>query len=151
LEQAWSGTGSGRPAELCAWLTLIGVRAARAARSGRERDLIARFEALLEREFARRHAVGWYARALGVSPTHLSRLCRARHGASARALIARRVMREARRLLLYTERSVAEVAEAVGFADPNHFSRAFARATGQPPTAFRRTARRALVPDGGAP
>ena len=37
---------------------------------------------------------------------------------------------------------VKEVAEAVGFADPYHFSRVFKRVYGIPPEAFSQTARR---------
>ena len=78
-----------------------------------------------------------HARALRVSPTHLSRVVRAATGAPASRLIGARVMREARRHLVYTSLPVATIAYALGFADPAHFSRVFSRAEGQSPRAFR--------------
>lgn len=47
----------------------------------------------------------------------------------------------ARSLLLDTAMKVSEVATACGFADQSHFTRAFARAEGQPPATWRRQAR----------
>jgi AraC family transcriptional regulator, transcriptional activator of pobA len=78
-----------------------------------------------------------YASALGMSPTHLSRIARAATGEPASSLIDARVIREARRNLAYTTLGVATIAYALGFADPAHFSRVFSRATGLSPRAFR--------------
>jgi AraC family transcriptional activator of pobA len=103
-----------------------------------EPPLLARFETLLEAHYVEHWRVSDYARALGISPAHLSRVTRAARGASASALIADRLMREARRYLAYTSLAVAQVADALGFSDPAYFSRAFARSTGLSPRAFRR-------------
>ncbi len=47
------------------------------------------------------------------------------------------------RFLRRSRKSVAEIARALGYADPAHFSRAFKSWTGEPPSAFRkRLARR---------
>jgi AraC-like DNA-binding protein len=46
---------------------------------------------------------------------------------------------KASRALVDTDRKVAEIAEAVGFADPTVFSRAFKNWTGQSPREYRRT------------
>ncbi|HWA45325.1 MAG TPA: AraC family transcriptional regulator [Hypericibacter adhaerens] len=46
-------------------------------------------------------------------------------------------MRLAERLLIATDSSVAEIARAAGFADGNYFAKAFRRASGLTPTAFR--------------
>ncbi|RMG97900.1 MAG: AraC family transcriptional regulator [Deltaproteobacteria bacterium] len=43
----------------------------------------------------------------------------------------------AARLLRTTDRSIAEIAQTVGFADHPSFSRAFRRAFGMPPSAYR--------------
>ena len=48
-----------------------------------------------------------------------------------------RALPEARRLLLYSQLSVTEVAYAVGFEDAAYFSRFFTRHVGQPPRAYR--------------
>ena len=59
-----------------------------------------------------------YARALAVSATHLSRITRAATGRPASALIDERIMREARRYLVYTNQPVASITYALGFKRP---------------------------------
>lgn len=102
-----------------------------------EHALLARFRALLDTEFRNHLAVADYARRLAVSPTHLSRLARAATGRPASGLIEDRVIREARRLLAFTNLPVSRIAYELGYDDPAYFSRVFARATGLPPRAFR--------------
>ena len=77
------------------------------------------------------------ARALAVTPTHLSRVLRAATGQPASRLIEARLMREARRQLAYTSLQVSSIAYTLGFADPAHFSRVFSRVEGLSPRAFR--------------
>ena len=99
--------------------------------------LRARFERLLEETFRQHWSVSDYARALSVSPTHLSRVLRQATGLPASRAIEDRVLREARRQLFYTNLSIAEIAYLLGYNDPAYFSRVFARATGMAPSAFR--------------
>jgi AraC family transcriptional activator of pobA len=47
------------------------------------------------------------------------------------------MLREARRMLLYTSLSAAQIAYELGFSDPAHFSRVFTKGTGMPPRRFR--------------
>jgi AraC family transcriptional activator of pobA len=99
--------------------------------------LLPRFEALVEAHHLEHWSVADYAQALAVTPTHLSRITRQASGQPASRLIDERLMREARRQLVYTNLQVATIAYALGFADPGHFSRVFSRATGLSPRAFR--------------
>jgi len=57
-----------------------------------------------------------------------------------RYVMEQRVLR-AKGLLQCTDQSVAEIAQAVGFADQSHFARHFGRSMGLTPTAFRRAFR----------
>jgi AraC family transcriptional activator of pobA len=50
-------------------------------------------------------------------------------------------MVEAKRLLLYTGMTVAEVGYDLGFEDPAYFTRFFAEREGRAPSAFRAAAR----------
>ena len=75
---------------------------------------------------------------LGVTPTHLSRVCRDCYGRSASALLRDRQMLEARRLIAYTQTGIGEIAYRLGFADAAYFTRVFTAETGQSPRAFRR-------------
>ena len=78
-----------------------------------------------------------YAAALSITPTHLSRLTRAATGHAASQLILDRIIREARRNLVYTNLPVSTIAYALGFNDPAYFSRLFSGATGLSPRGFR--------------
>jgi len=100
-------------------------------------DLFHRFEALLEEHFLEHWTVADYADALSVTPTHLSRLARAATGHGASQLILDRIVREARRNLVYTSLPISTIAYALGFNDPAYFSRLFSGATGLSPRSFR--------------
>jgi AraC family transcriptional activator of pobA len=119
-------------------LTARALLAAGMVAAGRPPDrLITRFENQLERHFADHWLVSDYAAALGVTPTHLSRVLRAATGKPATSLIDDRIVQEARRNLVYTNLSVSTIAYALGFSDPAYFSRVFARVTGMSPSRFR--------------
>lgn len=114
--------------------------------------LLRRFESLLERHFASAWRVSDYAAALAVTPTHLSRVARVATGLPISRLVDARRMREARRHLAYTTASVTAVGEALGFEDPAHFSRVFARTCGCSPREFRaRVSQPATVGEAAAP
>jgi AraC family transcriptional activator of pobA len=97
-------------------------------------ELVQRFKELIELNFKAHWTVSQYAKALSISPTHLSRLTRAANGSSALRMIEARLMREARRNLAYTNSSIAYT---LGFSDPAYFSRVFTRDAGISPKAFR--------------
>lgn len=101
------------------------------------RRLAARYAALLEREFRSGRGVADLAAELGVTPTHLSRVCRESCGRSALALLQDRRLYEARRMLAETRAPVKHIATQLGFASPAYFTRAFHARTGKTPTAFR--------------
>ncbi|MBK3665409.1 helix-turn-helix domain-containing protein [Bradyrhizobium diazoefficiens] len=102
-----------------------------------ESNLFRRFEALLEQHHLERWTVANYAKALAITPTHLNRVTRAATGDTASHLILNRLIREARRNLVYTNLPVSAIAYALGFEDPAYFSRVYAAATGLSPRAFR--------------
>ncbi len=103
------------------------------------RRLAARYTALLEREFRSGKGVAEYARALGVTPTHLTRVCNQTCGRSASDLLHDRVIFEARILLAETRMPIARVSESLGFTSAAYFTRAFQHRTGKTPSAFRRS------------
>jgi AraC family transcriptional activator of pobA len=102
-----------------------------------ESDLFRRFESLLEQHHLERWTVADYANALAITPTHLNRVTRAATGDTASHLILNRLIREARRNLVYTNLPVSTIAYTLGFEDPAYFSRVYAAATGLSPRAFR--------------
>jgi AraC family transcriptional regulator, transcriptional activator of pobA len=126
---------------LCTLLLAQAARAvARAAPPPRDAPgsaLLRRFEALVDARLLDHPSVADCARALAVTPTHLSRVLRAATGQPASRLIEARRMREARRQLAYTSLPVTTIAYTLGFADPAYFSRVFSRVEGLSPRAFR--------------
>lgn len=102
------------------------------------RKLVARYTALMEREFRKGTGVGEMAAELGVTPTHLTRCCREACGRSAIEVLQDRRIFEARKLLAETKEPVARIGEALGFSSPAYFTRCFQHLTGRTPTSFRR-------------
>lgn len=99
--------------------------------------LFHRYRRLLEERFREQPRIGALAAALAVGEGRLNAACRRVAGRSAQEVLHARVMLEAKRSLVYTSMSVAEVAYSLGFTDPAYFSRFFARRAGVPPAAFR--------------
>lgn len=131
-----------------AYAGLIGVwleRQARKAdvieapRQDATRRLVARYTALLERNFRTGMGVSDFATALGVTSTHLTRCCNTACGRPASALLQDRRIFEARKLLSETKTPVGKIAEQLGFNSPAYFTRAFQHLTGKSPSVFRRT------------
>ncbi len=121
------------------WLERQAVKAAAdQPRPDAGRRLVARYTALLEREFRSGCGVADLASQLGVTPTHLTRCCKQTCGRSAHDLLAERRIFEARRLLTETDHPVGEIGTSLGFASPAYFTRAFQHLTGHSPSGFRR-------------
>ncbi len=95
------------------------------------------FTALVERDFRNPAGVQHYASLLGVTPTHLSRVCRKVAGRPALDILTDRRHFEARRLLKDTNIQVSEVAKQCGFTSAAYFTRAFRSRSGQSPSEFR--------------
>ncbi|WP_157218200.1 helix-turn-helix domain-containing protein [Flavisphingomonas formosensis] len=99
--------------------------------------IVARLRERIEQRFRLREPVSAYAAALGVSATALRVACSRVAGASPTALLDQRALLEAKRALLYSNLSVAEIGYSVGMVDPAYFSRFFARHVGRSPKRYR--------------
>lgn len=103
-------------------------------------ELLARYRALLEAHFRTERALGFYADALAVTPARLNAACKARAGKTASALLYDRIVIEAKRYLVYSQSTVAQVGHLTGFDDPAYFNRFFTQRVGLSPGAYRRQA-----------
>lgn len=146
VAREYAGGGLGRAKALASLAGLLATWFARALAQEAARDgaapqagaeLLARFQAQVEQDYRSARTLADYARSLGVTPTHLSRVSRALTGVPASQLILERRLLEARRALAYTTMQVAEIAYMLGYSDPAYFARVFAKATGESPSAFR--------------
>lgn len=105
--------------------------------------LVGAFRRLVEAEFRAHNTLAVYADQLGITERTLARACRVVTGQSAQALVRARLLLEAKRLLAHSDLTVAEVGEALGFAEPTNFGRFFRSGSGSAPGAFRATQRNA--------
>ncbi len=110
--------------------------------SRRAEQQVRAFQHLVEKDYRDHLPLKHFASALGITPTHLNRLCRTVLQMSARAVIERRIVFEARRYLTFSTLSVKSIALSLGYADPAYFSRAFRRASGMTPLEFRNHGRK---------
>ncbi|MEO9228034.1 MAG: helix-turn-helix domain-containing protein [Devosia sp.] len=99
------------------------------------------FRHLVARQFRQTRRIADYAQRIGISQTHLSRICRQVLGASALEVIERRIALEAHRQLLFSSLSVKQIGAELGYDDPAYFTRFVTRALGASPAAIRRVAR----------
>lgn len=99
---------------------------------------IRNFERALDIHYLSGKSVREYADDLGITPTHLNRLCKTDLGRSASQIIADRRVLEAKRDLIYTAKTIADIAYGLGFKDPAHFSKFFMVQTGGRASHFRK-------------
>jgi len=105
--------------------------------AGTHRRLVSRFRELVERDFAENRSLSDYASALNVSQSRLRNACLNVTDQSPMQIVHARILLEAKRELLYTSKSVSEIAYAIGFEDPAYFTRFFSQRTGSSPSRFR--------------
>jgi len=96
-----------------------------------------RFQQFVNQHFLTQKTVEAYASLLAVSPDYLSQTVKATTGKTPHSLIAERVLLEAKRLLTYSDLSIAEIADYLGYAEPTHFGRFFRRYLGLSPHVWR--------------
>lgn len=81
------------------------------------------------------------AGAVGMSKFHLSRTFRASTGVTLHRYLTRARVESVKTLLLDSDQSLAAIADATGFSDQSHMSKAFKRFIGTTPGLFRRARR----------
>lgn len=109
-------------------------------RGERDQHLLSHFIKLVEQHYREHLSVEIFASRIGVSSVHLNSLCRELAGQTALQIIHQRLLLEAKRNLTYTNMSISQLSDSLGFSDPTYFSRFFRRLGGQTPNAFRQSA-----------
>jgi AraC family transcriptional activator of pobA len=97
-----------------------------------------RFQQLIKEENSYNKHVEAYARDLGISTGHLSRICRSIAGKSPKDIIIDYFITEAQLALSDVGKSVSDICYTLGFDDPAYFTRLFKKRTGLTPMAFRK-------------
>jgi len=101
-------------------------------------ELLQRFLALVNDNYAEQHDLPFYAERLCITTTYLSRLVRQMFGCTAKDIINRALVAEAEYLLRTTQHTIAQIADQLHFADQASFNHFFSRLKGQSPSAFRK-------------
>ncbi|RNC88329.1 MAG: helix-turn-helix domain-containing protein [Winogradskyella sp.] len=98
-------------------------------------DLLRHFNVLVEANFKKEHSVSFYADKLFKSPKTLSNTF-SKFNKSPLRIIHDRIVLEAKRQLMYTDKTTKEIAFDIGFDDPSHLSRLFKKLTSVSPSQF---------------
>lgn len=93
-------------------------------------DLVRQFHVLVDNHFREKKKVCDYAELLHRSPKTLTNLFAEYNQPTPLRVIHERIDAEARRLLIYTNKSAKEIAEVLGFEDLATFSRFFKKSSG---------------------
>jgi len=99
--------------------------------------LYEQFLQLLEADKTPKRTVQHYAQLLHTTPQNLNAACRKAADLPATEVLGNALINEAKRLLLYSNDTVAGISFTLDFKDPSHFVKYFKRMAGQTPHAFR--------------
>ncbi len=96
------------------------------------------FENLIEQYFSSQKSISYYASLLGITPKHLNRITQSVVQKTATDIITERVVLEAKRMLMYLDESLVEIAFRLGYEEYSYFVRVFRKSSGMTPTQFMR-------------
>jgi AraC family transcriptional regulator, transcriptional activator of pobA len=94
------------------------------------------FKLFIETEFKKQPPVNSIAKKLFLSENQLYSIVKEFSGISPKEYLIQRLMLEAKRILFYEKATVKELANELGFSDPDYFSRLFKKQTGKSITQF---------------
>ena len=99
--------------------------------------LMNRFYHALDQHYIDKKAVSDYAEILNISPGYLNALSKKEANKTAGKIIQEKIITEAKRLLIYSEKDITEISYALNFSDTSYFWRMFKKHTEYTPKQFR--------------
>lgn len=100
-------------------------------------EFFRKFTQLVDANYKQKHNVADYADLLMIAPKTLTHRFKRLNLPQPNEIIKNRIILEAKRLLVHTDKTAKEIAYALGYDDPAYFSRLFFIKTGEPPSGFR--------------
>jgi len=97
-----------------------------------------RFRQMLEQHIKDKHTVQEYADALKIGRTYLNKLSKLYLGNTAKEVIRARLLLEAKKEILYSQKDISEIAYELNFSNPPNFFRFFRQLTGLSPQQYRK-------------
>ncbi|WP_415326461.1 AraC family transcriptional regulator [Chryseobacterium sp. MMS23-Vi53] len=94
------------------------------------------FESLVEEHFTKEKSIAFYADLMNISSKHLNRITQTVVQKTATEVITERVVLEAKRMLMYLDESLVEIAFRLGYEEYSYFVRVFRKISGMTPTQF---------------
>ncbi|EJL68694.1 DNA-binding domain-containing protein, AraC-type [Chryseobacterium populi] len=107
------------------------------SKENRALQLTRQFRVLVRKEFKTLKSPSLYAEALHISPGYLTEVVRKITGKSALYWIQKEILVEAKRLLVFTNLTVKQIAHELGYTDHTYFTRLFSKLEGRSPSDFR--------------
>lgn len=125
------------------------LKAVEASQAALRSEVIGQAKRYINQHFREPVSLEDVAREVHLSPFYLSRLFKEKEGVNFVDYLTRLRLEEAKKLLAQTNDTVAAIAEQVGYAEANYFSRIFRRHFGMSPSEYReRRFRAAAEPQG---
>lgn len=100
--------------------------------------LVKKFMLLIEENFQKNLKVSDYASMLAITANHLTQVVKQITGKTTNEIIQEKNILEIKRLLLYTNLTVTEIASKMNFADQSYFTKYYKKITGQTPLDYRK-------------
>ncbi len=103
-------------------------------------QVVHQYKTEVDQHFRERHTVQEYAEILHISAKHLSELVKNETGHTALSIIHQRLLQESLYLLHYSDMTMKEIADLLGFTSPPHFTRFFKTQAGYSPSEVKKGA-----------
>jgi len=105
--------------------------------AGRKETIFQQFANLVNQYADKEHNIAFYADRLCLTPNHLGTTIRKVSGITVQDWIHRRIIQQAKLLLMYSDMPVSEIAEHLHFSTPSTFCKFFKKKTSMTPRKYR--------------
>jgi len=102
-------------------------------------DFARKFSELVEKHYLNEKQVEFYAEKMGIAPATLTKKLQKYGSESPSRIIKNRILTQAKRQLIYSDKSIKEIAFLLGYDDPHYFSRLFLKETQTAPSDYRKS------------